>query len=90
MIWELFPDHQYRPQGLAYAVSVANTARFSSPSQIPGTGDPDDGFNGSRQGLLMNKLGVNSTGNIVVVNSTFLEGESSRIHLLQGYSGSAN
>jgi len=90
VIWELFPDHQYRPQGLAYAVSVANTARFSSPSQIPGTGDPDDGFNGSRQGLLMNKLGVNSTGNIAVVNSTFLEGESSRIHLLQGYSGSAN
>ncbi len=85
VIWELFSDYRNRSQGLGFTTSLDKGLTFSNPSQIPGTGDPDEGHNGSRQGLLMNKLAVSSSGDISVVNSTFLEGESSTIRLIRGY-----
>ncbi|MDZ7737351.1 MAG: hypothetical protein U5P41_15655 [Gammaproteobacteria bacterium] len=57
---------------------------FITPSVIPGTVDHGLGINGSRQGLLMNKLAVNKTGAIAIVNSTFKENAASHIWLIRG------
>jgi hypothetical protein len=51
---------------------------------VPGTDDPAHGFNGSQQGLLMEKLAGNRAGALAVVNSTFKQGEASRIWLYRG------
>ncbi len=84
VIWELFPDFWNRPRGLGFSASFDNGRTFTEPLQVPHTGDPAEGHNGSRQGLLMNKLAVSPSGAISVVNSTFLEGESSNIRLIRG------
>ena len=51
---------------------------------IPGSADPGGGFNGSSQGLLMNKLAVRADGEIAVVNSAVRMGSHSRVWLLRG------
>jgi hypothetical protein len=51
---------------------------------VPGTADPTLGVNGGLQGLLMRKLAVADDGAIAVVNSSFREGEISRVRLIRG------
>lgn len=86
VIWELFPERRGRPRGLGFTFSGDGGRTFSSPSIVPGTGDPRLGFNGSLQGLLMRKLAVNEAGAIAVVNSTFRPNDASRIRLVLGRS----
>ncbi len=82
--WELFPDVRRRPVGLGFTVSVNAGADFAGPVVVPGTGDPEDGANGSRQGLLSNKLAAGPDGSFSIVNSSYLDGEQSRIRLIKG------
>lgn len=84
VIWELLrAPLPGSPYGLAIAVS-ADGVRFSAPELIPGSVDPAGGFNGSSQGLLMNKLAVRADGEIAVVNSALKMGSHSRVWLLRG------
>jgi hypothetical protein len=84
ILWERFPEPRGRPVGLVLAASVDGGDSFSRGSMVPGTGDPELGFNGSLQGLLMRKLAVNDRGTLAVVNGTFSPGQESRILLLLG------
>jgi hypothetical protein len=84
VLWELFPRAGRRPEGLGFTVSTDGGETFSAPAPVPGTSGPDLGFNGSLQGLLQNKLAANEAGALAVVNSTFLQGEESRVRLLLG------
>ena len=82
VLWERFPAN--RPNGLGFTYSRDGGQTFAAPSIIPGSLDRDQGFNGSLQGLLMQKLAANSRGEIAVVNSTFHPGQGSRIWLIRG------
>ncbi len=84
LTWELFPALGVRSQGLGFALSRDQGDSFTEPMVIPGSADPELGQNGSRQGLLMNKLAVGRDGGIAVVNSTFRSGERSSIWLHRG------
>jgi hypothetical protein len=82
--WELLRgSDRASPYGLAMAVSV-DGMRFSPPRRIPDSADPGGGFNGSTQGLLMNKLAVRADGTIAVANSAVKIGSHSRVWLLRG------
>lgn len=82
--WELLRGSATpAPHGLAMAVSE-DGVQFSAPQPIPGSVDPEGGFNGSTQGLLMNKLAVRSDGQIAVANSAVKPGSHSRVWLLRG------
>ncbi len=83
--WEHFPQRYPRPLGLGVAYSDDGGESFSSPVLVEGTSNPALGFSGSQQGLLMRKMAVDTDGRPVVVNSTFREGEVSRIYLHLGY-----
>ncbi len=84
VIWELQQGSgRAAPRGLAIAVS-ADGVQFGAPQVIPGSADPGGGFNGSSQGLLMNKLAVRADGEIAVVNSAVRMGSHSRVWLLRG------
>jgi hypothetical protein len=83
VLWERFPAN--RPNGLGFTYSRDGGQTFAAPSIIPGSLDRDHGFNGSLQGLLMQKLAANSRGDIAVVNSTFNPGQNSRIWLIRGH-----
>lgn len=82
--WELFPGQARRSRGLGFTFSSDGGQTFAVPSVVPGSAAPALGVNGSQQGLLMNKLDVNKTGTIAIVNSTFLSNESSHIWLHLG------
>ena len=84
VLWEIFPRASRRPKGLGFTYSSHGGQTFAEPSIIPGSLDPEQGFNGSLQGLLMQKLAANSQGDIAVVNSTFHPGQGSRIWLIRG------
>ncbi len=84
VLWELFPELGRRPHGLGITVSDDGGETFYSPEVVSGSVDSGLGFNGSQQGLLMNKLDVNRHGNIAVVNSTFNRDVSSHIWLFRG------
>ncbi len=84
VLWELFPEAGGRPRGLAHTMSLDGGDTFAAPTVVPNTADPSHGFNGSQQGLLMEKLAVNDDGTLAVVNSTFDRGTSSRIWLYRG------
>lgn len=86
VLWERFPRLGGRPQGLGFTYSTDRGRTFATPSMVPGTRDPTLGVNGSLQGLLMQKLAVNRTGAIAVVNSTFKNNETSHIWLFPGQS----
>ena len=91
ILWELFPEEEFsRPLGLGISFSSDRGKTFSPAVRVPGTHDPDLGFNGGLQGLFMNKLAVNSEGELAVVNSTFQEGGYSRIRLIRGRVGQAD
>jgi hypothetical protein len=78
--WELFGGR--RPRGLGYAVSRDGGASFSAPGVVPHS--MDAGWNGSSQGLLMQKLAVSRDGALAVVNSSLQPGKRSRVWLMRG------
>ena len=84
VLWELYPAGAHRSWALGYTASHDGGNSFASPSVVPGTDDPAHGFNGSQQGLLMEKVAVNAAGELAVVNSTFDRDEASRIWLYRG------
>ena len=84
MLWELFPDARTRSTGLGFTLSTDSGETFAASTLIPGSADPALGHNGSRQGLLMRKLEVNTSGDPAIVNSTFRNGQSSHIWLWLG------
>ena len=87
VLWELFPHPATRPRGLGFTVSSRGGRVFAAPSVVPGSADPALGHNGGRQGLLLKKLAVHPEGGVVVVNSTFREGDASHIWLFGGRRG---
>jgi hypothetical protein len=84
VLWELFRSRRDYSKGLGFTYSRDAGGTFAPPTVVPGTVDPTLGVNGSQQGLLMRKLGVNEAGEIAVVNSTFKRNERSRIWLFRG------
>jgi len=82
LLWERFANHRGRPVGLGFSRSADGGRTFTVPVVVPHIGQRL-GFNGSQQGLLMNKLAVNRTGQLAVVNSTFNRDESSHIWLIR-------
>ncbi len=84
VIWELYPNLHQRPTGLGFTYSADGGATFATPSLVRGTGEPELGTIGSRQGSLMRRLAVKDAGTLAIVNSTFLRGESSHIWLIRG------
>jgi hypothetical protein len=84
VLWELFPDDGLRSRGLGLTFSGNGGKSFASPVVVPGSLDPELGFNGSLQGLFMKKLAVNKAGEMAIVNSTFKQEGSSRIWLIRG------
>jgi hypothetical protein len=94
VLWEIFPGPAvgerfqgpaHRSKGLGLTSSSDGGQTFAEPSLIPGSLDPDQSFNGSLQGLLMQKLAANSRGDLAVVNSIFTPGQHSRIWLIRGH-----
>jgi hypothetical protein len=92
VLWELFPTVQGRPRALGYTRSADGgttfgrpaVVTFGRPAVVPGSDADGQGFNGSQQGLLMDKLAVTAPGAVAVVNSTFRPGEHSRVRLYRG------
>ena len=84
VLWELFPEKRFLPKGLGFTFSGDGGKTFASPVVVPGSLDPELGFNGSQQGLFMKKLAVNKTGDMAIVNSTFNPKGSSRVWLIRG------
>jgi hypothetical protein len=85
VLWELFRDDELRPNGLGLTFSGDRGETFVSPLVVPGSFDPERGFNGSQQGLFMKKLAVRGAGDIVIVNSSFNPEGSSLIWLIRGH-----
>jgi hypothetical protein len=81
---ELFEHPRQRSRGIALLVSADGGSQFGEPAVVPGSVDPDGGFNGSTQGLLMKKLALGPGGRVALVNSSLLEGRRSRVWLLPG------
>ena len=84
VVWERFPTRHGSPLGLGFTYSHDGGRSFGLPAVVPGTADPTLGVNGGLQGLLMRKLAVADDGAIAVVNSSFREGEISRVRLIRG------
>jgi len=84
VLFELYREGQPRGEGLALVYSEDGGESFGSPASLPRGGEEAAGFNGSRQGMLMDKLAVAESGEVVVVNSTFDEGEASHVWLMRG------
>jgi hypothetical protein len=84
VIWEIFHSGGGRTQGLGLTHSRDGGQSFASAKIVPGSLDPVSGFNGSQQGLLMQKLASNPKGALAIVNSTFKANQFSRIWLLRG------
>lgn len=84
VIWERFLPDERRPRGLGFTMSQDGGETFTPPSVIPDTDNPEYGSNGGLQGLLMQKIAVNQSGAVAVVNSRFKENEASRIRLIRG------
>jgi hypothetical protein len=82
--WHHHPSAGEGPRGLALSWSRDGGQTFSSPALVPSTADPALGINGSRQGKLMRLIASNDSGVIAVVNSSFREGEGSRVRLILG------
>jgi hypothetical protein len=82
--WELYGQEGMPPRGLAMSVSLDGGRTFTPPGVVPGSIDAAGGFNGSGQGLLMKKLGVNGAGVVAVANSSFNPGARSRVWLMRG------
>lgn len=81
--WELLRARGQPPYGLGIAVSDDGFA-FSAPQLVPHSVDAGGGFNGSTQGLLMNKLALRADGQIAIANSAVKIGSHSRVWLMRG------
>jgi hypothetical protein len=84
VIWERYPERGARPRGLGLTVSRDGGQTFTPPLVVPGSSDPGGGSNGSHQGLLMEKLAVNDTGAVAIVNSSLKQNARSRVWLMRG------
>jgi hypothetical protein len=83
-LWELVPVVGRRSRALGFIASTDGGRTFGRPGVLPGSGPETPGFNGSQQGLLMEKLAANDAGGLAVVNSTFEPGEASHVWLVRG------
>lgn len=83
VIWDVQPDPQRMPRGLAFTSSQDGGTTFGLATPIPGSADPAGGWNGSHQGRLMDRLAVRD-GQIVVATSALKPGAGSRVWLLRG------
>ncbi|WBY00664.1 sialidase family protein [Ramlibacter tataouinensis] len=81
---ELQEDPRQRPRALGLGVSTDGGEHFAPMAVVPHSRDPEGGFNGSSQGLLIPKLAVNASGELAIVNSSLREGSHSRVWLLRG------
>jgi len=86
-LWPLFQAVGNYPRGLALSRSRDGGQSFAPPRLIAGSDNPAHGFNGSQQGLLMQRLASNRSGAVAVVASTFQAGAASRIWLYLGQAG---
>ena len=84
VVWEHHREAREEPRGLGFQMSRDGGQTFTSPSLVPGTADRALGVNGSRQGKLMRKLAVSSTGAVAVVSSHFREKHQSLVRLIRG------
>ena len=85
LVWKHFPEQEeQRSQGLVLTISEDGGASFSQPMLIAESVDPELGMGGGLQGLFMDKLAVNSEGQLALVQSFFDEGRESRIRLIRG------
>jgi hypothetical protein len=84
VLWQHHPSVTEASRGLALSLSDDGGHHFTSPALVPSTADPALGINGSRQGRLMRLVASNARGILAVVNSSFREGENSRIRLIVG------
>lgn len=82
--WELYTNERLQSRGLGLSVSLDGGRSFTPPGVVPGSIDIAGGFNGSGQGLLMKKLGVNGNGVVAIANSSFKPGAHSRVWLMRG------
>lgn len=87
--WEVDRPEPPSPRGLGYTMSRDRGRTFQPPVIIPGSVDPG-GVNGSLQGRLMKKLAVSRAGHVAIVNSSFREGEASRVWLIRGRPSAPN
>jgi hypothetical protein len=78
--WELSDGE--RSRGLGLALSRDGGASFTAPGVVPHS--VGEGWNGSSQGLLMQKLAVNREGALALVNSSLEAGRRSRVWLIRG------
>jgi len=88
LAWHVFPEAGSRPVGMGFAAGRDGGNSFSSPSLVPGTANPEAGFNSSLQGLLMRTLAAAPEGSghrtIAVVHGSFRPDHESRIRLFLG------
>lgn len=86
IVWERMSDSEAnaggRARGLGFAQSRDGGAHFGAAQVIPHSVDPAGGTNGSHQGQLMKKLGVQPRA-VAVVNSSLALGRSSRVWLMR-------
>ena len=90
MLWNLYPTGEHPPRGLGFTASVDGGNSFYGPSAVPGSTAESLGINGSLQGMLMEKIAANASGQVAVVNSRFKRGIVSRIRLYRGQVKGAN
>ncbi len=81
--WEHFPADAHHAHGVGFTHSEDERGRFMTPVLAQDSKD-DSAPNGGQQGRLMNKLSAGSRGAFAVVNSSFQQGQRSRIWLLRG------
>lgn len=83
LAWEnLGPSERPLSLGLAFSRDAGRS--FSKPATVPGSGAPAGGSNGSQQGLLGRKLAIDGAGRVVLVNSSLVPGQGSRVWLMRG------
>ena len=77
LAWEL-------ERGLGFAASRDGGGSFAVRSPLPGSADaPNGGANGGLQGKLADKLAVGADGALALVQSSFRQGQDSRVWLLR-------
>lgn len=84
VIWERFIHKNRRSRGLGLTYSMDGGDNFVSSFTLPETPGMTDGFNGSQQGKLMEKMSISDDGKIAVVNSTFVPQATSDVWLYVG------
>jgi hypothetical protein len=82
--WEKYPVLSDEPKGMGMSVSEGKEINFSEPFPIRYSASPDGGYNGSLQGQLMEKIAVNESGKVFIINSSFTLNRQSRIWIISG------